>query len=72
MYIIIMIIIIIDSACLLRALEDSPWVFFGMGFSMGESGHFSMTPPMVSPMMLMPRNSPGFSGDCVCPETLPD
>lgn len=67
-----MIIIIIDLACLLRALEDSPCFFFGMGFSMGGSGHFSMVSPMVSPMVLMPRNSPGFSGDCVCPETLPD
>ena len=37
-----------------RALEDSPRFFFGMGFSMGESGHFSMTPPWCLPWCWCP------------------
>ena len=70
MYIII--VIIIDSACLLRALEDKlKFLFFWHGFSMANPGIFLWHPHGVD-LLLTPRNLPGFSGDCVCPETLPD
>lgn len=53
-----------------------PWrqtqvFFFWHGFSMANPGIFLWHPHGVD-LLLTPRNLPGFSGDCVCPETLPD
>ena len=49
-----------------------PLVFFWHGVFHGGTREFFYDLPMVLEVVLMPRNSPGFSGDCVCPETLPD
>lgn len=71
----IMIVIIIGSACLLLYVPLKTnqvfFFFFGMVFPWEFPGHFVWRPHGVD-LLLTPRNLPGFSGDCVCPETLPD